>query len=110
MKPTAILIVVLALLPLTARADMYGFNEGRVPPAATEQKHQQDRAIALKDRTRQCDGLRQQLVTTITVGETACWMNVGSRSPWATSMRPRDGGGPPGWSSRWLMRRTRAPS
>ncbi|MCR6633084.1 MAG: hypothetical protein NVV74_25270 [Magnetospirillum sp.] len=47
---------------MTAWADMYGWDEGRAAPANAEQQRQQDRAIALKDRNRQCDGLRQQLV------------------------------------------------
>lgn len=49
-------------VPVTASADMYGWDEGRALPSTVEQQRQQDRAVALKERTRQCDGLRQKLV------------------------------------------------
>lgn len=62
MRPGIILIATaLWAAPVTAWADMYGWDEGRAAPVNAEQQRQQDRAIALKDRSRQCDGLRQQL-------------------------------------------------
>lgn len=57
----------LALLPIlvlaapVAAQDMYGWEEAR-GPITTEQQRQRDRAIAIRARTQQCDGLRQQLV------------------------------------------------
>ena len=65
MRPGIILLITTALwaAPVSASADMYGWDEGRAPPSNVEQQRQQARAIDLKERTRQCDGLRQQLVT-----------------------------------------------
>ncbi|NFV81905.1 MULTISPECIES: hypothetical protein [Magnetospirillum] len=65
----ALLLGALTTAPSSAFADMYGFPNGGYTPTP-EQRAQQQRALEMKRKVTECDGLRQQVVRTVNT-----WVN-----------------------------------